>query len=65
MGWESRWGMVSMLIECLPTSDSSMLPLTARQSSNSIFLSVPANADDNSHEPPNAIRVRRVGPPNH
>jgi len=68
MGWESRWVMVIMLIECLHASDSSMIPSTVRQSSNSIFWSVPANADDSSHDcpdPPSATRVRRIGPPNH
>lgn len=50
MGWESRWVMVSMLIDCLSVSDTSVRPLTARHSSNSDFWSVPANADGSNHD---------------
>lgn len=72
MGQESRWVMVSMAIECLPASDSSMIPLTARHSSNSIFcryLQTPID-DSSRHDPPDpdppsAIRVRRIGPSSH
>lgn len=52
-----QWVMVSMPIECLPESDSSYMPLTARHISNSIFLSVAANAD--KKQPPPSERIPR------
>jgi hypothetical protein len=52
-----QWVMVSMLVECLPESDSTYMPLTARHISNSIFLSVAANADEK--QPPSSERAPR------